>query len=319
MFEPTLTWQNAKKRAEVIHQIRSFFYQKGVVEVETPLLSQGTVTDRYMEAFSTQPNGTAPSPTYYLQTSPEFAMKRLLSAGYKDIYQLCKAFRDEEQGRYHNPEFTILEWYRVGIDHRELMKEVDALLMSVLACKSSEIITYRNIFINELAIDPLLASVEQLKHLLYEKGVEGDWIVNEVDKDILLQVLFSECIEKNIGQDKPCIVYEFPASQASLAKICQENPKVSERFEVYFKGIELANGFHELRDATEQLARFERDNIHRVNEGKEAKPIDKRFIQALESGLPSCSGVALGIDRLLMIALGLNHIEQSICFMFNNA
>lgn len=319
MFEPTLTWQNAKKRAEVIHQIRAFFYQKSVVEVETPLLSRGTVTDKYLDAFTTKSISSHNSESYYLQTSPEFAMKRLLAAGYKDVYQLGKAFRDEEPGRYHNPEFTILEWYRIEFDHVDLMQEVDAFLQQVIGCEPADKISYQMLFIQTIAIDPLKSSTEQLKTALVKQGIQGDWIATETDKDTLLQVLFSECIEAELAQDKPCIVYDFPASQASLAKISNKNRAVAERFEVYYKGIELANGFHELCDPVEQRKRFERDNQQRVENGKHAKPIDERFIQALEAGLPKCSGVALGIDRLMMIALELEHIEQSICFMFDNA
>ncbi|WP_286234602.1 elongation factor P--(R)-beta-lysine ligase [Thalassotalea sediminis] len=319
MFQPGLSWRDAKKRAEILHEIRNFFYQKGVVEVDTPMLSQGTVTDKYLEAFETQSRANSSNQVYYLQTSPEFALKRLLASGYQDIYQLGKAFRDEEQGRYHNPEFTMLEWYRLGFDHFSLMDEVSQLLTLTLNCEPADTISYQQLFINELDLDPLTADVCELKLALSDNGILGDWIANETDRDILLQVLFSECLEEKIGQIRPCTVYHFPSSQASLAKVSADNSLVAERFEVYFKGIELANGFHELTNAKEQRRRFEQDNEYRLQMGKTKKPIDERFISALAHGLPPCSGVALGIDRLIMLALELHSIDQSMCFTVDRA
>ncbi|GLX78098.1 elongation factor P--(R)-beta-lysine ligase [Thalassotalea insulae] len=322
MWKTDLSWQVAKLRADYLNTIRSFFLEKNVVEVETPLLSQGTVTDVHLEAFdsrydflSSKCEGTH----LFLQTSPEFAMKRLLASGYGSIYQICKAFRYEEAGRFHNPEFTMLEWYRIGFDHFHLMEEVSELLQQVLACKPASKISYQQAFQQYLNIDPLDTSLSELKQLMTEQNILGDWIAEETDHDVLLQVLFSECIEPKIGQQTPCFVYHYPSSQSALAKISALDNRVAERFECYFKGVELANGFNELTDACEQVERFEKDNQHRRKLGKAEKPIDNRFIAALTEGLPQCSGVALGVDRLLMLALETNTIAETMTFNIDKA
>ncbi|MGB1197849.1 MAG: elongation factor P--(R)-beta-lysine ligase [Thalassotalea sp.] len=320
-WESNIDWQTAKLRANYIHKIREFFIERDVVEVETPLLCHGTVTDVYLEAFKCQfdyEKLVTPS-DLYLQTSPEFAMKRLIASGYGSIFQLCKAFRHEESGRFHNPEFSMLEWYRIGFDHFELMDEVDDLLALILKCDQADRYTYQEVFLKHLNIDPLACSIETLKYALHKYNIMGDWIEEEQDIDILLQVLFSECIESKIGLHVPCFVYNFPKNQASLARISQDNPFVAERFECYFKGIELANGFNELTDSTEQKERFQRDNIKRQSLEKNMKPVDSHFIEALDKGLPQCSGVALGVDRLLMIALNKEDISATMTFNINNA
>ncbi len=295
MWQTDLSWETAKLRAEYIDTIRSFFKEKEVVEVETPLLSQGTVTDVHLEAFSCRYDFLINDKTdneLYLQTSPEFAMKRLLASGYGCIYQISKAFRYEQAGRYHNPEFSILEWYRIGFDHFQLMSEVSELLQAVLSCKPATRISYQEAFLRYLQIDPLETSLTELKQALADNNVAGDWITQETDADTLLQVLFSECIESQIGQDAPCFIYHYPSSQSALAKISKADNRVAERFECYFKGVELANGFHELTNASEQLARFEQDNLVRHKSAKVEKPVDQRLVAALSSGLPHCAGVA---------------------------
>ncbi len=322
-WQASLTWHHAQSRAKIITQIREFFAQRQVVEVETPLLSNHTVTDVHLDAFSSRYNfladaSKAQSSTMYLQTSPEFAMKRLLASGYGCIYQVCKAFRHEPYGRYHNPEFTMLEWYRLGYDHFDLMTEVAELLQTVLACSTPVQMTYQAAFIKYVTLDPLTASREQLFAAIKRSGKFSEWLLS-VDDDTLLQFIFAELIECHIGADAPCFIYHFPASQASLAKISREDPSVAERFECYYRGIELANGFHELTDADLQLARFEQDNVIRTSNRTEKKAIDPNFIQALSSGLPECSGVALGIDRLVMLALELDHIDQTLTFSVEQA
>jgi elongation factor P--(R)-beta-lysine ligase len=323
-WQPSMNWQNAKKRAEVLTQIRAFFLARNIIEVETPLLSHATVTDVHLDAFITQYNYSPESHfnqpiPLYAQTSPEFAMKRLLASGYGSCYQICKAFRHEQHGRYHNPEFTMLEWYRIGFDHFQLMDEVADLIKLVLGCPKVEQISYQALFLREVDVDPLIANTEQLLALISRHGKLSDWLEKEDSIDTLLQFVMAELIEPNIGKDTPCFVYNFPASQASLAKICRQDSRVAERFECYFKGIELANGFHELTNAEEQSARFNQDNEVRAQLGKGKHDIDINFIAALESGLPTCAGVALGIDRLMMLALSTPKIDEVITFPISNA
>lgn len=318
-WQPTLTWEYAQKRAQILKKIRLFFDERDVVEVETPALSQGTVTDVHLEALSCRYNFLSDSSTeqatnFYLQTSPEFLMKRLLAAGYGCIFQIAKAFRHEEVGRFHNPEFTLLEWYRLGFDHFKLMEEVAELLEIVLACQKPTKTTYQDLFIQLVGVDPLITDRTKLLSLIEQHNKLSEWLTVEQDNDILLQFIFSEIIEPQIGKTSPCFVYNFPRSQASLAKMSREDTRVAERFECYFQGVELVNGFNELTDSHIQLKRFQEDNVKREGLSLSIKPIDKHFIAALSQGLPQCSGVALGIDRLVMLALKAEHIEQVISF-----
>jgi len=323
-WQSTQDWQTAKNKAKILKSIRVFFDEKSVIEVETPLLSKGTITDVHLDAFTTRYDFLSDTPMtestqYYLQTSPEFAMKRLIASGYGSIYQICKAFRHEDYGSQHNPEFTMLEWYRIDFDHVALMDEVSELLKLVLGCSSSTKHSYQELFIRYIKLDPLVASAEQLLDFINTNGLMSDWISQETNVDTLLQFVFSEVIEKEIGLVAPCFVYNFPRSQASLAKICPEDNRVAQRFECYYKGIELANGFNELTDATLQYQRFIEDNKKRKMNGLKEREIDLRFISALESGLPQCSGVALGVDRLVMLALKIAHIEQALTFPIERA
>lgn len=319
-WQPTASVEQLKQRAEILRSIRTFFAARGVLEVETPAMSHATVTDVHLHTFETEfvGPGFAKGSALHLMTSPEFHMKRLLAAGSGCIYQIGKAFRNEENGRYHNPEFTMLEWYRVGFDHHQLMDEMDALLQQVLRCSAAERMTYQQAFLNQLNVCPLEASMAELKRVAASLGL-SDIAEPEQDRDTLLQLLFSVGVEEKIGQSVPAFVYDFPASQAALAKINREDARVADRFEVYFQGIELANGFHELDNPKEQLLRFEQDNHKRVAMGLKAQPIDYHLIAALESGLPECAGVALGIDRLIMLALGCDHIDQVTAFPFPRA
>lgn len=314
-WRPSASIEVLKQRALILQKIRHFFTVRDVLEVDTPALSHATVTDEHLHSFSTQFNHpfAVQASTLYLQTSPEFAMKRLLSAGSGAIYQICKSFRNEEAGRFHNPEFTMLEWYRPGFNHLQLMTEIDELMAMVLGCDKAERITYQDIFIQHLGCDPLTATLADIKILASKCGY-NELAANENDKDTLLMLLFSQNVEPKIGQNRPCFVTDFPASQAALAKISPTNPLVAERFELYFQGIELANGFHELTDGPEQLRRFEQDNVKRQNIGLDIMPIDQNFIAAINFGLPTCAGVALGIDRLLMLALRYSKIDQVIAF-----
>ncbi|MCZ4372163.1 elongation factor P--(R)-beta-lysine ligase [Vibrio diazotrophicus] len=317
---PTASIEQLKQRAQLLTSIRHFFAQRNVLEVDTPAMSHATVTDIHLHTFQTEFVGPeyANGSRLHLMTSPEFHMKRLLAAGSGSIYQINKAFRNEENGRYHNPEFTMLEWYRVGFNHHELMDEMDDLLQMVLKVGAAERMTYQHAFLTVLKICPLEASMAELKKVAARLGL-SDIAEPEEDRDTLLQLLFSIGVEPHIGQQVPVFVYDFPASQAALAKINPHDPRVADRFEVYFKGIELANGFHELDNAKEQLARFEQDNRKRLQMGLEEQPIDYHLIAALEAGLPECAGVALGIDRLIMLALGEDHIDKVTAFPFPRA
>lgn len=319
-WEPSASIDTLVIRAKLIQKIRQFFISRDVLEVETPTLSSATVTDVHLCGFHT--NFISPfqaeSQLLYMQTSPEFAMKRLLSAGSGAIFQICKSFRNEEAGRHHNPEFTMLEWYRPGFDHLQLMNEVDQLMQAIVGSQPAETISYQQVFLQYLKLDPLNDDLASIKNLCIQHGF-ADIAKLESDKDTLLQLLFSHLIEPKIGQIAPVFVIDFPASQAALARISALDSKVAERFELYFKGIELANGFHELTDPNEQRRRFTTDNQIRADKGLPVMPIDERFLSALDSGLPSCAGVALGVDRLIMLALQKTHISEVIAFSINNS
>ncbi len=315
LWQPSASIETLKQRAAIIRTIREFFFARSVMEVETPCLSQASVTDEHLHCFSTQfvGQGYAQGLPLYLQTSPEYAMKRLLAAGSGCIYQIGRAFRNEENGRHHNPEFTMLEWYRVGFDEHDLMDEMDELIQLVLATQPAVRFSYQQAFIQHLNIDPLQATLEELKEIASAEGF-ADIAQVETDRDVLLQLLFCMVIEPRIGQESPCFVYDFPASQAALAKLNQDDPRVAGRFELYFKGKELANGFNELTDAREQRARFEADNAKRATKGLAPVELDEHFLAALETGLPDCAGVALGIDRLVMLACEKSHIKEVLSF-----
>ncbi|MCL5050162.1 MAG: elongation factor P--(R)-beta-lysine ligase [Firmicutes bacterium] len=310
LWQPGISVQRLRDRAQLMREIRDFFAQREVMEVDTPLLATAGVTDPHLTNAETSIAGQR----YFLQTSPEYAMKRLLAAGSGCIYQLGKAVRDDELGRYHNPEFCLLEWYRIGFDDTQLMQEVDAFLQVTLGCEAADYISYQALFLHYLNIDPLeAAGITQLKHWLSAQQL-GDWVATETDTDTLLQLAMSHFIEPQMGQQRPVIVFNFPASQAALARIDVQDPRVARRFEVYFKGIELANGFYELSDSSVQAQRFAADNQMRSRQGKPQQPIDHHLLAALEAGLPDCAGVALGVDRLAMLRWGAEHIDQVLSF-----
>lgn len=317
-WQPSASITHLLARAKILSDIRRFFTDRGVLEVETPILSEFSVTDVHLSTFSTTFNAPfAPEPKpLYLMTSPEYHMKRLLAAGSGAIFQLCKVFRNEEAGKRHNPEFTMLEWYRPHFDMYRLINEVDDLLQNILDCEPAESFSYQFVFKTYVGLDPLSASTAQLILKAREQGFQCE--ENE-NRDTLLQFLFSEMVEPQIGQTRPTAVYHFPATQAALAQISSEDHRVAERFEFYYKGLELANGFHELSNAQEQLRRFEHDNVLRESMGLPPQNLDTRFLDALKAGMPNCSGVALGVDRLLMIAIGADHIKQVMAFDIERA
>ena len=319
-WQPTASLANLTKRAQILAKIRNFFAARDILEVETPLLSNATITDPVLHSFSTcyTGPGAAHGKTLYLQTSPEFAMKRLLAAGSGSIYQICKAFRNDELGRHHNPEFTMLEWYRPGFDHHDLMNEMDELLQWVLGCESAERFSYQQIFLRHAKLDPHNASSEDLRQTAKAHGIEIPSL--ELDnKDSWLHLLMSHVIEPHLGQKNPCFIYDYPATQAALAQVRPGRPPLAERFEVYVKGIELANGFHELSDAEEQRRRFAYELEERKPLGLPIVPMDYNLLAALEHGIPNCAGVALGLDRLVMLACNAQSLQEIISFPVDRA
>ena len=317
-WQPSASIKNLLTRAKLIEEIRRFFTDRGLLEVETPVLSEFGVTDVHLATFSTEfisPFGDL-SKTLWLSTSPEYHMKRLLAAGSGPIFQIGKVFRNEEAVNRHNPEFTMLEWYRPHFDMYRLINEVDDLLQQILECPPAESMSYQFAFQQYVGLDPLSADLSELVEKAKKYQLMG---AENESRDTLLQFLFSAVVEPQIGQEAPVVVYHFPASQAALAQISSEDLRVAERFEFYYKGLELANGFHELSDAREQLRRFQQDNLQREKMGLPVRAIDTRLLSALQAGIPNCSGVALGVDRLLMIAMGAEHIKEVISFAIDNA
>ncbi|ATF74335.1 elongation factor P--(R)-beta-lysine ligase [Pasteurella multocida] len=317
-WQPSASIENLLARAKIIAEIRRFFTDRGLLEVETPVLSEFGVTDVHLSTFNTDfiSPMAEKSKTLWLSTSPEYHMKRLLAAGSGPIFQLCHVFRNEEAGQHHNPEFTMLEWYRPHFDMYRLINEVDDLLQQILDCKPTESLSYQFVFQEYVGLDPLSAEKAELVAKAKQYHLQQ---AEQEDRDTLLQFLFSTVVEPNIGKENPVAVYHFPATQAALAQISSEDHRVAERFEFYYKGLELANGFHELTDVNEQLHRFEQDNVQRQKMGLPQRQIDKRLLGALQAGVPNCSGIALGVDRLLMIALGANAIHEVMAFGIENA
>ena len=296
-------------RAQLLSDIRQFFSDRDVLEVETPLLCQGTITDPNIAPLA--------SGDRWLQTSPEYAMKRMLAAGSGPIYQVCKAFRASEAGSRHNPEFTLLEWYRPGFTLVDLMQEVESLVGAVLGLKDSLRFSYRELFQHTLSIDPFLASEEALAAYA---NAHIDLGFNEADRDTWLDLLLTHCIEPKLAGQGMVFVSGYPASQAALARTTERDGiAVAERFELYVDGVELANGYFELTDALEQARRFDRDNAVNAAAGCEARAPDQRLLQALVHGMPECSGVALGLDRLLMMKLGESDIRKVLSFPWDVA
>jgi lysyl-tRNA synthetase class 2 len=320
-WRPSASLPTLKKRAELLQRLRAFFHARGVMEVETPILSVAGNTDPQINSFATHfDNPLAPAGgQMFLHTSPEFAMKRLLAAGSGAIYQLCKVFRNNEAGRRHNPEFTMLEWYRPGYDHHALMNEVEALLIEVLKerVSKSRRISYQQAFLEYAGFDPLESDMAVVRDCASQHGLADIVGLDERDRDGWLDLLIDQVIMPKLSG--MVFIYDYPASQASLACIKAGDPRVAERFECFIDGIELANGFHELTDASEQRQRFLADNKKREATGQPTVPVDNRLINALEQGLPTCAGVALGVDRLLMLSVGASSVAEVLAFPIGRA
>lgn len=321
-WKPTASLEALQKRAEILKKIRQFFEDRGVLEVETPILGKTATPDPLIEPFETTYQGplAANGETLYLQTSPEFAMKRLLAAGYGAMFQIGKVFRNGEFGRMHNAEFTMLEWYRPGHHYDDLIQEVSDLLSEILDVPEAQLHTYRAVFEHHLEFNPHdleLCTPEYLAKIAQAQGLVQELDELDLDYNGWLDLLFSEIIQPQLGLERPFVIVDFPVSMAALAQIRyseEDTQGVAERFEFYVRGVELANGYHELIDSKEQAKRFEEDLAQRQKLGRSSLLTDKKLLAALEAGLPPCSGVALGIDRLIMLALNCTRLNQVMSF-----
>jgi lysyl-tRNA synthetase class 2 len=308
-------------RARVYALIRGYFAERNVLEVETPMLSAGANADPNIESFSVRFSGhvDAGSRERWLRTSSEFAQKRLLAAGIGDCYELGRVFRNGEAGRRHNPEFTMLEWYRIGWDHLRLIDETIEFVRTALGLVGKgaqvHVTTYRDLFLRSIAIDPFVDDEQTLAAALGDIRVDG----RGLSRDDWLDLLLTHRLQPGFPGNCITVVHDYPASQCALAKIRAGAPPVAERFELYLGSHELANGYHELTDAAEQRVRFERDNARRRARGLAELPIDENLLAALEDGLPDCAGVALGIERLLMAMSGSDDIADVLAFRFASA
>lgn len=314
-WQPTASLDTLRLRAQLYRHIRHFFAARQVMEVETPILSAGCVPEPMIEPLYTQYHGPGAN-RLFLHTSPELAMKRLLAAGSGAIYQITKVFRDNEMGRWHNPEFTLLEWYRPGFNQAELIQEVDELLQTLLHCAPAERLSYCTLFEQQIGLHPLHTPLSTLQEYVKPWGIDS---VARLDRDSCLQLILTHQIEPQLGQHCPTVIIDFPASQAALARKKVTDPTLAERFEVYIQGVELANGFYELTDSIEQRQRFEQEQLKRTMLNQPTYPLDERFLAALAAGLPDCAGVALGLDRLLMLITKASHIQEVIAFPINYA
>jgi elongation factor P--(R)-beta-lysine ligase len=314
-WKPTASIATLEVRASMLRAARDYFAATRTLEVETPTLSRSAVTDVHIASVAALPCGER----HYLHTSPEYAMKRLLAAGCGDIWQIARVYRDGESGRWHNPEFTLIEWYRVGVDHHSLMSDVERLISAMLPPSrhfdSAERLTYREAVQLHAGIDAFDDPTAVLIARLESAGIEVPIGVRD-DRDACLDLIMSTLVGPHLGRERLSFIYDYPASQAALARV---HGRIASRFEAYFDGIELANGFHELGAAAEQRTRFIADLAERSRRDLPGVPMDERLLAALEHGLPECAGVALGFDRLVMCAVGAKHIDEVLAFPFSRA
>jgi lysyl-tRNA synthetase class 2 len=317
-WRPTASLAALQRRAAMLRAARTFFERRAVLEVETPILSAAAVSDPQIASLATQIAGRA-RPAY-LCPSPEYAMKRLLAAGSGDVYQICKVFRDAENGRWHNTEFTMIEWYRIGFDDAALMDEVEELVGQLLSpvrtLQAAERLSYRAAMLRHAGVDALDAAEAELLDAVMRHGIACE---TQLDRDAKLDLLMGLVVGPQLGRERPCFVCDYPASQAALARLKPGSPPVAARFELYVDGLELANGFHELVQPQEQRARFVHDLNVRAERGQMQPPLDENLLAALEHGMPECAGVALGFDRLVAIAIGADRLADALSFSIDNA
>jgi lysyl-tRNA synthetase class 2 len=309
-FLPSASIEMLQRRADLLRQIRRFFDNRGFFEVETPVLSRDTVVDRHLDPLSVTLFTDARQPEVgeklWLQTSPEFGMKRLVAAGAEAIYQIGRAFRGGEVGALHNPEFTMVEWYRVGDGYEAGMQLLGELAGEIFGGEV-ERVTYREAFVRYAGVDPWGEIDREMLGRL-------EACPTDAEKDVVLDYLQTTVVEPQLGKQRPVIVYDYPASQSALARVREGKPPVAERFELYYRGVELANGYHELLDPAVLRQRNRENNALRVADGKYALPEESRLLAAMEQGLPACSGCALGFDRLVMVATGAQTVQEVIAF-----
>ena len=304
----------ATNRARLLQRAREFFDTRGILEVDTPALSKFAVTDPHIESLSAS---SATDPELFLHTSPEYGMKRLLAAGFGDIYQICKVFRDGERGRNHLAEFTLVEWYRLSFGLQEIMRDtiefVAALLDRSNLASSAEYISYDEAFQTAVNLSPRTADVAELSNCMNADGQLKNAIGDKADA--WLDLVLADKIIPQFAEDKLTVIFHYPARQAALARICPDDAMVADRFELFYGNLELANGFVELTDADEQLSRFERDRQARRENEAAVHQVDPELINALGAGLPPCAGVAVGFDRLLMLHEGQSDISAVTNFI----
>ena len=314
-WKPTASIAVLELRAQMLRAAREYFTATRALEVETPALVAAAVSDVHVASIEAR----ALNRQRFLHTSPEYCMKRLIASGCGDIWQIAKVYRDGESGRWHNPEFTMIEWYRIGIDHHSLMADVERLISAMLPparqFDRAERLSYREAVQLHAGVDAFEDPLPVLIARLESAGIEVPAAVR-AERDDCLDLIMGTLVGPALGRERPTFIYDYPASQAALATV---RGAVASRFEAYLDGIELANGFHELADASEQRARFERDLAERVRRGLPTVPVDEHLLQALAHGLPECSGVALGFDRLVMCASGAKHIDEVLAFPFERA
>jgi lysyl-tRNA synthetase class 2 len=312
-FLPTASLEMLCRRAELLAQVRDFFAQRGFLEVETPVLSHDTVVDRHLDPLNVKlfsdPRDPEKGDRLWLQTSPEFGMKRLLAAGATAIYQITRAFRGGEASPLHNPEFTVVEWYRVGDDYSAGMQLLGDLADQILGLGQPDRITYRDAFLRYAQLDPF-GNLPASSSLGLPSGA---------DRDMVLDYLLTSRVDPHLARKRPAILYDYPASQAALACIRNENPPVAERFELYVRGMELANGYHELLDADVLRQRNRANNQLRTVDRKYLLPEESRLLAAMQHGLPACCGCALGFDRLVMAATGVSSLQDVMAFPIDRA
>lgn len=315
-WQPSASIETLRQRARLMARVRTFFAERGVLEVETPILGHGGSTDPHLDSLSLTATTPVGRERLWLQTSPEFHMKRLLAAGSGPIFQLARSFRDGEVGRRHNVEFTMLEWYRPGLSLDSLIDECDALIRHVLERDPGPLRRrrYRDLFRDRLGVDPFTTTLASMRELV---AAHGGLAMTEADREACLDLLMSVVIEPELGRDGIDVVIDYPAAQAALARRHfdpEDGIEVAARFEIYVQGLELANGYDELTDANEQAQRFEADNVQRRSLGKPGVAVDARLVAALEAGMPAGSGVALGVDRLIQLALGKDSVADVMAF-----